>query len=102
MKFFIVGILIILLTAPLSFSKVGGGDITFEIKGAGNVRFSHDSHVSNAGLKCTDCHVSLYMTKEKHRKVTMARMQTGQSCGVCHNGKKAFSVKEDCNTCHPK
>jgi c(7)-type cytochrome triheme protein len=102
MKLFIIGFLIILLAVPLSFAKVGGGDITLKIKHAGDVVFSHDSHVSNAGLKCTDCHASLYMTKEKHRTVTMAQMQTGQSCGACHNGKKVFSVKEDCNTCHQK
>jgi c(7)-type cytochrome triheme protein len=102
MKSFIIGIFIILLTAPLSFSRVGGGDITFKIKSAGDVSFSHDSHVSNDELKCTDCHSSLYTTKEKHRKATMAQMQTGQSCGACHNGRKAFSVKGNCNTCHQK
>ena len=102
MKFFVIGLLIILLTAPLSFSRVGGGDITFKVKSAGDVTFSHDSHVSNAGLQCTDCHDSLYITKEKHRKVTMAQMQKGQSCGACHNAKKAFDVKANCSNCHKK
>jgi len=102
MKFFVIGLLIILLTAPLSFLTVGGGDIIFKIKRAGDVTFSHDSHVSNAGLQCTDCHDSLYITKEKHRKVTMAQMQKGQSCGACHNAKKAFDVKANCSNCHKK
>jgi c(7)-type cytochrome triheme protein len=102
MKLFIIGFLIILLTAPLSFSTVGGGDIIFKIKRAGDVTFSHDSHVSNAGLQCTECHDSLYITKEKHRKVTMAQMQKGQSCGACHNAKKAFDVKANCSNCHKK
>jgi c(7)-type cytochrome triheme protein len=89
-------------TAPLPGGKVGGGDVTFGVKAAGNVTFSHESHVAGAGLKCTDCHAALYVTKEKHKKATMAQMQKGQSCGACHNGKKAFSVKADCGRCHTK
>lgn len=102
MKFFIIGFLIILLATTLSFARVGGRDITFKIKNAGDVVFSHDSHVSSAGLQCTDCHDSLYITTAKHRTVTMAQMQKGRSCGACHNGEKAFSVKGDCDTCHQK
>ena len=44
----------------------------------------------------------LYITKEKHKKVTMAQMQKGQSCGACHNGKRAFDVKGNCDNCHKK
>ncbi len=32
----------------------------------------------------------------------MKQMQQGKSCGACHNGKKAFSVKGDCVKCHKK
>ena len=83
-------------------SRVGGGDVTFEVKKAGNVTFSHDSHVGGVGLKCTDCHDSIYVTKAKHKTASMAQMRKGKSCGVCHNGKKAFDVKADCNKCHKK
>lgn len=86
--------------APLPGAKVGGGDITFVVKAAGNVAFSHDTHVAAAALTCTDCHAALYITKEKHRKTTMAQMQKGQSCGACHNGKRAFDVKGNCKSCH--
>ncbi|MDW8003036.1 MAG: cytochrome c3 family protein [Deltaproteobacteria bacterium] len=55
--------------------------------------FSHENHVANIGLKRTDCHAWLYLTKEKHVKTTMAQMQKGKSCGACHNGKIAFDVK---------
>ncbi len=82
-------------------AKVGGGDINFEVKSAGNVTFSHDNHVGS-GLKCTDCHDSLYVAKAKHKTVKMAQMQKGKSCGACHNGKKAFDVKSNCNNCHKK
>ncbi len=98
------GILLLLFVASIVSAKVGGGEITFEIKKEGNVIFSHDSHVGSIGLKCTDCHDVFYVTKEKHKHVTMGQMQKGQSCGACHNGKKAFDVKAkaNCNNCHKK
>lgn len=95
-------LIVVFLFSGIALGRIGGGNIVFTPQKAGEVIFSHDSHVSNAGLKCTDCHASLYNTKEKHRKVTMAQMQAGQSCGACHKGEKAFSVKENCNTCHQK
>jgi c(7)-type cytochrome triheme protein len=99
-----LGILLFLLIAPLVSAKVGGGEITFKVKKEGNVIFSHDIHVGAMGLKCTDCHDDPFVTKEKHKPVTMAQMQKGQSCGACHNGKKAFEVKAktNCNNCHKK
>lgn len=98
-----LGIVIILFTGTAAWARVGGGDLSFEVKkGTGNVTFSHESHVSAAGLTCTDCHASLYGTKEKHKKATMAQMQQGKSCGACHNGKKAFDVKGNCSNCHKK
>jgi c(7)-type cytochrome triheme protein len=32
----------------------------------------------------------------------MKQMEKGKSCGACHDGKKAFSVKGDCAKCHTK
>jgi c(7)-type cytochrome triheme protein len=104
MKILVSGILIISFLASFALARVGGGNITFEVKKGGNVIFSHESHVGDIRLKCTDCHDYLYVTKEKHKPVTMAQMQRGASCGSCHNGKKAFDVKtkENCNQCHKK
>ena len=102
MKLLTVGILVIAFVASSGLAGVGGGDITFEVKDRGNVTFSHDNYVTSVGLKCTDCHDSLFITKEKHKKVTMAQMQKGQSCGACHNAKKAFDVKANCSNCHKK
>jgi len=104
MKILAPGILIISFLASFALARVGGGNLTFEVKRAGNVMFSHDSHVAEIGLKCTACHDSPYVTKEKHKPVTMAQMQKGASCGSCHNGKKAFDVKskESCDNCHKK
>ena len=102
MKGSIIGILFVLLLISAAIAKVGGDDVTLEVKGAGNVVFSHDAHVSTVGLKCTECHASLFVTKEKDKKVSMAEMQKGKSCGACHNGKQIFSVKGNCNKCHQR
>jgi c(7)-type cytochrome triheme protein len=91
----------VLLVASQSFATIGGGDVTLKSKGD-DVVFSHDVHVSGAGQKCTSCHDKLYTNAKKHKKVTMKEMQKGKSCGSCHNGKTAFSVKGDCAKCHKK
>lgn len=94
---------IFLISAVFAFARVGGGDITFKT-GAGNVVFSHESHVKGSGLQCTSCHDGLYLNTKKHVTVTMKEMEQGKSCGACHNGNVAFSVKskDDCSNCHQK
>jgi c(7)-type cytochrome triheme protein len=89
-----------LIMTSAAWGRVGGGDIKFSVKGAGNVVYSHDSHITKAGLKCSDCHYKIYKMAKMQLKATMADMQNGISCGVCHNGQKAFSVKTNCNKCH--
>jgi c(7)-type cytochrome triheme protein len=54
------------------------------------------------GQKCQECHPKLYTNAKQHKKVSMKEMQKGKSCGACHNGKIAFSVKGDCGKCHTK
>jgi c(7)-type cytochrome triheme protein len=102
MKSIIIGMLSVLLMFSFAGAKVGGGDIVFKETKTGSVIFSHNSHVEGIGLKCTDCHDALFTTKAKHKKVSMAQMQKGQSCGACHNGGKAFSIKDSCKNCHKK
>jgi c(7)-type cytochrome triheme protein len=80
---------------------VGGGNITFKPLKAGKVVFSHDFHVQNSRLPCVRCHLDVYrMTKGMDKPVTMAEMSQGKSCGACHDGKGAFTVKENCSRCH--
>ena len=98
----VAAIVLLTLTASGSaLAAVGGGDITLKNKG-GDVVFSHDVHVDGMGLACTECHDKLYLSKGQHKNVTMKQMRSGKSCGACHNGKKAFSVKGDCVKCHKK
>ena len=96
-----VFVVALLFTAAPVMAAVGGGDIILNKKGV-NVLFSHEAHVEGMALDCTDCHDKLYLGKGQHKTVTMKQMQKGASCGSCHNGKKAFSVKGDCAKCHKK
>jgi c(7)-type cytochrome triheme protein len=32
----------------------------------------------------------------------MQEMEAGKSCGACHNDTDVFSVKKDCDKCHPQ
>jgi c(7)-type cytochrome triheme protein len=98
----IVLLFLVLLFLPLIlFSAIGGGDVAFKTE-AGDVIFSHDSHVSSYKLVCTLCHDSLYSGAEKRRRVTMKQMEKGESCGFCHNGRTAFPVRESCEMCHKR
>lgn len=73
-------------------------DITFE-NDAGPALFSHEVHT---GLyKCGECHPGMFVPSQgKNPKTTMTQMEKGESCGACHDGSTAFTVKENCDTCH--
>lgn len=100
-KRFLGQVLVLALAAAPAFATVGGGDIHQASKG-GAVLFSHDVHVDSVALKCQECHPKLFLNTKQHKAVSMKAMQKGTSCGACHNGIKAFSVKGDCNKCHTK
>ncbi len=99
---FLITLAFVILLSSFVSGKIGGGDISFRSGKIRDAIFSHDSHVSDIGLKCTECHDSLYITKEKHKKATMLEMRKGVSCGACHNGKRAFDVRGNCSNCHKK
>ena len=93
--------MVFVLSVPICvWGKIGGGDITFRVPGAENVRFSHEAHAAKNRLKCKECHYQIFTTVEGHQKYAMSDMGRGKSCGACHDGKKAFSVKANCALCH--
>lgn len=74
-------------------------EITFEVKETGPTVFSHKFHT---GLyQCSECHYGIFPTGKDKKRHTMAQMESGASCGACHDGKTAFSVKGTCDKCHP-
>ena len=97
-----------LIALPATLLGVGMGDaggmpgmvdkIALQTKAVGKVVFSHSVHSGMFG--CGSCHPKLYEKKRTNKYVTMQAMERGGSCGACHDGKKAFSVKGDCAKCH--
>jgi c(7)-type cytochrome triheme protein len=70
----------------------------------GPVLFNHSMHVDDAAPDCTACHPKpfriLKSTAPTSPPITHERMGKGEACGVCHDGKKAFGLEEDCTFCH--
>jgi len=74
-------------------------EIKYDVKETGATIFSHKFHT---GLyKCSDCHYSIFAAGKSAKRFSMAQMESGNSCGACHDGKSAFSVKANCDRCHP-
>ncbi len=107
----IVSLALALPMAAFAQPKVPA-DFSFE-KGKdspGPVTFSHKEHTEK-GEKCNACHTKIFkMKKGGTGPLTMAKMQAGEQCGTCHNGKAGaagktvFSVsdKANCEKCHKK
>ncbi len=80
-------------------------ELTFPDGAQGKVTFSHEKHITDGKLKCTDCHTKIFkMTKGQRSKITMKEIQEGKACGVCHNGTKVFgaTAPDSCAKCHKK
>ncbi len=80
----------------------GGGDLTFKPQNAKPVTFSHEEHVNVKELKCSACHNHTFQMGKDEDKMDMSKMTKGLFCGHCHNGTKAFDVKDktNCQRCH--
>ena len=96
--------LILTVVAGSSALAVGPGK-TLEFTGSpmGTVIFDGTVH-KNAGLNCSDCHNPEVFPKMKQGtvKITMNDLYAGKYCGRCHDGKKAFTIKDNCTRCHHK
>ncbi len=99
-RFFIIAVAacFLLSIASLAMAVGTGKKVEWDEKTTGKVTFDGTSH-AKAGLKCNDCHTKVFPMKKGDLK--MDDMKAGKSCGVCHNGKKAFAVTE-CAKCHKK
>ncbi len=88
---------VVMFVLVASAFAVGPGK-TVEFEKGGKVIFSGDAH---KGAKCAECHPAIFKMKKGADVMTMKDMEAGKFCGTCHNGTKAFSVKE-CAKCHKK
>ena len=86
------------LAAP-AFAVAPGKTVVY-LKG-GKVVFAGTTH---AKAKCNACHPALFKMKKGAAAMTMKDMDAGKFCGACHDGTKAFSVKDaaKCGECHKK
>jgi len=75
-------------------------EIKFKLAGISNAKFSHKAHLNM--YKCNDCHTRTFPLKSGNGQVTMREMQQAKSCGACHDGQTAFSVRGSCDSCHVK
>ena len=82
------------------------GSTSTTIKGAETPMFSHKTHVIEIELGCDSCHPDTIQKKRGSAAAagdyTMAALEEGKYCGMCHDGDTAFGVKEPdtCVTCH--
>jgi len=77
--------------------------LTFDKASKGPVTFSGKVH-KDAGISCKECHNKEMFPKMKQGtvKITMKQIYSGELCGQCHNGTRAFAAKKNCNRCHVK
>ena len=67
----------------------------------GKVVFNGKNHF-DAKVKCLECHSKIFKMKKGSTVMKMADINAGKFCGTCHNGKRAFEPKDNCEICHRK
>lgn len=90
------------MSCPLGALAVQSGKtLTWPGGGQGVVEFEGKEHAKK-GYKCDACHPKLFQMKKGGAKMTMVSLNSGQYCGVCHNGRTAFSTDDSrkCHECH--
>jgi len=92
-----LALLVLIVLASPVIAVGPGKTVVFQVQ-SGNVVFDGTVHAKN---KCNECHPALFKMKKGGETVTMKEMEAGKGCGACHNGTKAFAVK-DCAKCHKK
>jgi c(7)-type cytochrome triheme protein len=99
--FICAGILCVLGFAAPDIQAAPPGKIVFTPAGADPVTFDHETHKA---MKCNECHTKIFKMKKGTAKLTKEDHAKEVSCGVCHNGKKAFAqtTDADCAKCHKK
>jgi c(7)-type cytochrome triheme protein len=83
---------------------VDGLEIPMREDSPGVVTFDHSSHVDTDSPECGACHAIdfaiLHDAAITPSPMLMETMEEGHSCGRCHDGDAAFSVEDDCESCH--
>ena len=90
------------LFAGSALAVSSGKTVEYAGGATGKVIFDGKAH-ADKGFKCAECHPKIFPMK-KGMKITMAEMNEGKNCGLCHNGQKAFKSGDqaNCGKCHKK
>ncbi len=102
-RWVILAILVLVALPSLLYGRWIKDKVYLQTDSVGKVEFSHFSHMEedSIGKNCPTCHNEpFHVVARKNPTFTMTDMEGGKSCGLCHNGKKAFDVGGDCTTCH--
>jgi c(7)-type cytochrome triheme protein len=102
-RWMILTVLLMLILPSVIYGRWIKDKVYLETDSVGKVEFSHYTHMEmeSIGKNCPTCHNDVFhIVTKKNPAFTMAQMEEGKSCGFCHNGEEAFSVAEDCTTCH--
>jgi c(7)-type cytochrome triheme protein len=85
----------------IAMAVPAGKALEFKNSSMGTVKFDGEVH-KKAGINCKECHNDSMFPKMKQGtvKITMEQIYAGKLCGTCHNGKKAFEAKANCQRCH--
>lgn len=68
----------------------------------GKVIFDGNVHPTK-GVMCDACHPKIFEQKKGVAQIKLADHDKGEKfCFACHNGKKAWGTKDNCNKCHIK
>ncbi len=51
-------------------------------------------------FECKVCHNDIFIMKRWRNEISQDKIIAGKQCGVCHDGKIAFSAEERCERCH--
>lgn len=68
----------------------------------GPVVFRHSTHFALARNRCIECHPAPFKMLKRTFRGKHGEMDSGQTCGQCHNGKLAFGTADEntCASCH--
>ena len=93
---------ILMLISVIHAQSLAPEKIVYRGDTKGDVVFRHKTHGAVQDMTCSDCHSSIFKLKTGTSGMTNTTINSGKHCGSCHDGKKAFSVKDgsSCGKCH--
>ena len=102
-RIMVISLILTVMASSNALAVGPGKSLEFKESPMGTVTFDGTAH-KNASLTCSDCHNPEVFPKMKQGtvKITMNDLYAGKYCGRCHNGEKAFLIKDNCSRCHKK